>query len=215
MERAAKRGAPGADRRRQAVLAGHEGDVVTAIALVVDPVPDVRAAALGALVRLGAADDAVMVAALADTDPLVRRRAVSLAARGGRPSRAVIDALVSTLHDVDASVAEAAAFGLGEIGSDCPVAAVTALETMSARHDSPLCREAAVAALGAIGARRSLPAVLARLADTANIRRRAAVALAAFDDPAADDALRRCRDDRDWQVRQVAEELLDASPPGR
>jgi HEAT repeat protein len=40
------------------------------------------------------------------------------------------------------------------------------------------------------------------------VRRRAAVALAAFAGPSVEAALRRCLDDRDWQVRQVAEDLL-------
>jgi len=75
-------------------------------------------------------------------------------------------------------------------------------------HDDPLCREAAVAALGAIGDRAGLPAVLAALDDKPAIRRRAAVALAAFEGPEVDAALKRCLDDRDWQVRQVAEDLL-------
>jgi hypothetical protein len=39
------------------------------------------------------------------------------------------------------------------------------------------------------------------------------VALAAFEGPAVDEALRRSADDRDWQVREVAEILLD--PPTR
>jgi HEAT repeat protein len=52
--------------------------------------------------------------------------------------------------------------------------------------------------------------VIAALDDKPAIRRRAAAALAGFDDPSADAALERCLDDRDWQVRQVAEELLDA-----
>ena len=80
---------------------------------------------------------------------------------------------------------------------------------VASEHTSPLCREAAVAALGAIGAPDTLAVVLAALDDTANIRRRAAIALAAFDDPAAEEGLRRCLGDRDWQVRQAAEELLD------
>jgi len=50
--------------------------------------------------------------------------------------------------------------------------------------------------------------VLAALDDKPAIRRRAAVALAAFEGPEVDAALKRCLDDRDWQVRQVAEDLL-------
>jgi HEAT repeat protein len=75
-------------------------------------------------------------------------------------------------------------------------------------HDSPLVREAAVAALGAVGAPETLAVVLDALGDTVNIRRRAAIALAAFDDPAAEEGLRRCLGDRDWQVRQAAAALL-------
>jgi HEAT repeat protein len=74
-----------------------------------------------------------------------------------------------------------------------------------------VCREAAVAALGAVGSPPTLAVVLAALDDTPNIRRRAAIALAAFDDPRAEDGLRRCLDDRDWQVRQAAEDLLTES----
>ena len=62
--------------------------------------------------------------------------------------------------------------------------------------------------MGAVGAADTLAVVLAALDDTANIRRRAAIALVAFDDPLADEGLRRCLGDRDWQVRQAAEELL-------
>ena len=62
---------------------------------------------------------------------------------------------------------------------------------------------------GAIGDERALPAVLAALEDRPAVRRRAAIALAAFEDPTAEEGLRRCLQDRDWQVRQVAEELLD------
>lgn len=79
-------------------------------------------------------------------------------------------------------------------------------------HPDPLCREAAVASLGAIGDRAGLPAVLAALADKPAVRRRAATALAAFDGPEVDAALHRCLVDRDWQVRQVAEDLLAVDP---
>ena len=87
--------------------------------------------------------------------------------------------------------------------------AVPALAAPAAAHDDVRCREAAVAALGAIGDPHGLPAVLAALADKPTVRRRATVALAGFDDPASN---RRCappREDRDWQVRQAADELLD------
>ena len=60
----------------------------------------------------------------------------------------------------------------------------------------------------AIGDALGLPAVLLALNDKPTIRRRATVALAGFDDPRVDIALRRAAQDRDWQVRQAADELL-------
>jgi HEAT repeat protein len=70
-----------------------------------------------------------------------------------------------------------------------------------------------VAALGAIGDPAGLPAVLSALTDVATVRRRATVALAGFDDPRVTTALRAATDDRDWQVRQAAGELLDEPTP--
>jgi HEAT repeat protein len=190
------------DRRRRVALAGHTGDRDGARAGLSDPHPAVRATALGALERLGGLEDADLVAALTDPDPSVRRRSCELAA--GRPG---ID-VRSGLQDRDASVVEMTAWTLGEQGSSAPVAALAALAAPVGGHPEPLCREAAVAALGAIGDPAGLAAVLAALDDKPAIRRRAAVALAAFEGPSVDAALRRCLDDRDWQVRQVAEDLL-------
>jgi HEAT repeat protein len=70
-----------------------------------------------------------------------------------------------------------------------------------------LCREAGVAALGAIGDERGLPAILAGCADRVTVRRRAVLALAPFNGPEVDAALAAALSDRDWQVRQAAEDL--------
>ena len=75
-------------------------------------------------------------------------------------------------------------------------------------HDDALVREAAVAALGAIGDDAALDVVLAATQDKPAVRRRAVIALAAFEGQAVDEALRQALTDRDWQVRQAAEELL-------
>ncbi len=74
-------------------------------------------------------------------------------------------------------------------------------------HPDPLCREAAVAALGAIGDPGGLPAILTATSDKPAVRRRAVLALAPFSGPEVEAALDRARSDRDWQVRQAAEDL--------
>ncbi len=190
------------DRRRTVAVAGHLGDVATARAGLADPAPTVRATALGALARIGTLGDDDLASGLRDVDPLVRRRAAELAA--GHPGVPVADGL----DDADPSVVEMVAWSLGEREEVGAVGALARLVPAEGGHPDPLCREAAVAALGAIGDPDGLPAVLAALDDKPAVRRRAAVALAAFEGPEVEAALRRCLDDRDWQVRQVAEDLL-------
>ena len=189
-------------RRRRVAVAGHTGDLATARAGLVDPAPTVRSTALGALERLGVLGRDDLVTGLADPDPSVRRRSAELAATH-------LDVpVVGLLADPDPSVVEMTAWSLGEREESTAVAALAALVPSDDGHADPLCREAAVAALGAIGDPAGLVAVLAALEDKPAVRRRAAVALAAFDGPEVETALRRCLDDRDWQVRQVAEDLL-------
>jgi HEAT repeat protein len=189
-------------RRRSVVLAGYVGDRSSARAGLADHAAAVRASAYGALDRLGALTEADLRAALADPAPSVRRRGCELAT----PFKAVD--VSARLEDDDPSVVEMAAWVCGERGDTSSVPALAALATVTSGHADPLCRESAVAAIGAIGDRAGLSAVLAALDDKPAIRRRAAVALAAFEGPEVDAALRRCLEDRDWQVRQVAEDLL-------
>jgi len=217
MEPAPSRGAPEpvATRRRRVVLAGHRSDHGEASAALNDPHPAVRAAALGALARLGALDDGVVREALEDPDPSVRRRACTVAGRTPDPWRRerLVPAVLAATADPEPSVVESAAWALGELGPGADGTVVAALARLVAGHPSPACREAAVAALGAIGAPDSLAVVLSALDDTPAIRRRTAVALAGFDDPRAEEGLRRCLADRDWQVRQAAEDLLGENLP--
>ena len=77
---------------------------------------------------------------------------------------------------------EAAAWASGERRPPEP-GVVAALATVTTGHDDPICREAAVAALGAIGDPAGLPAVLAATSDRPTVRRRAVLALAPFDGP--------------------------------
>lgn len=192
-----------ARRRREVALAGHGGDPEGVRRFLHDPSPEVRATALTALARLGAAGPADLDTMLSDADPRVRRRACDVAV-----GVAGVD-LVPVLGDDDPSVVEVAAWALGERGEG-NADAVAALALVATEHDDPLGREAAVAALGALGDPAGLHAILAALADKPAVRRRAVIALAPFDGPEVDAALRRALDDRDWQVRQVAEDLLNA-----
>jgi HEAT repeat protein len=191
-------------RRRQAAVAGHAGDVETARRLLDDEDAGVRATALAALDRAGALDAATLAAALDDPDAPVRRRALALVA--SRPG----DDAPSARHllgDPDAVVAETAAWAMGE-RQPPEEGAAAALADLATSHPEHLVREAAVAAIGAIGDPVGLAAVLAALEGRATLRRRAVLALAAFEGPEVDAALRRALDDRDRQVRQAAEDLI-------
>ena len=84
---------------------------------------------------------------------------------------------------------------------------VHALSHCATSHGDALCREAAVAALGSIGDPRGKQAVLCATTDKATVRRRAVIALAAFSGADVIAALDAALTDRDWQVRQAAEDL--------
>jgi HEAT repeat protein len=191
------------ERRRAVIVAGHQGDADTASNHLGDEDPDVRAAALSALERCGALTNEHVIVAMGDNAPVVRRWAADAAGR--RPQ---ID-LLPLLDDDDTTVVEVAAWACGEQEqvSDVVLARVISLAT----SDEQLVREAAAAALGAIGDIRGLPAVIAACADKPHVRRRAVLALAPFDGPEVDAAIERALSDRDWQVRQAAEDLRRAA----
>jgi HEAT repeat protein len=191
------------DSRRAVALAGHLGDEGPARAGLDDPAPTVRATALGALARLQRLSFDDIGRAAADPDGSVRARAAELSAAYGGPAVAL---LITSLKDEESRVTESGCFALGEIGPDASPA-VPALEAVVRDHPDPLCREAAVAALGAVGAPEGLPAILAATSDKPAVRRRAVLALAPFSGPGVDAALERALTDRDWQVRQAAEDL--------
>lgn len=192
-----------ARRRRRVALAGHSGDEGSVRAHLSDPAPGVRAAALGALRRIPNLTATDLAAALRDPAVGVRRRACELAAT-------VPDAdLEPCLSDSDPAVVEVAAWAMGERGEGRHV---PALAELAAHHPEAACRESAVAALGAIGDSRGLPAILRALGDRPAVRRRAVIALAPFEGPAVEDGLNRACRDRDWQVRQAAEDLISPHP---
>jgi HEAT repeat protein len=188
-----------------------------------DPDARGRAAALAALVRLAPGRTAVAAQVLevwsttvADSAPAVRRRAADVApALAGvalevglmSAPRSVATALIERLSDDDSTVVVAAAWALGELGLPTAGDAVQTLAALTTGSPDPTVREAVVAALGALGDPAGLPAILTACSDRPPIRRRAVLALAAFDGPEVDAALEAASTDRDWQVRQAAEDL--------
>ena len=188
---------------RSVVVAGHVGDVETARAGLASVDPGVRAAALGALDRLDALDTDTITAALSDADVAVRRRAAELAA-----TYPTVD-LLAVLDDPDDRVVEVAAWACGEHESRRDAIVERLVELAGAAED-PLVRESAVAALGAIGDERGLAAIIVACSDKPAVRRRAVLALAPFDGAEVDAAIERALVDRDWQVRQAAEDLRRA-----
>jgi HEAT repeat protein len=188
---------------RSVAVAGHTGDVETARSGLASTDPGIRAAALGALERLQALDPDTIADALRDVDVAVRRRAAEVAAT--HPS---VD-LLSSLHDADDRVVEVAAWACGEHESRRDEI-VERLVELAGSADDPLVRESAVAALGAIGDERGLDAIIAACADKPAVRRRAVLALAPFDGDEVDATIERALVDRDWQVRQAAEDLRRA-----
>lgn len=188
--------------------AGHTGDIVTVRRGLSDPDPAVRGAALNGLCRLGHLKEAELMAGLADESAAVRRRAAEVSWRSGLTAAIVVPLLTARLADEN-EVVEATCYSLGELQA---TEAVESLGEIASHHEDPLCREAAVAALGAIGDPAGLQFVLVGLKDRPPVRRRAVIALAAFEGDEVEEALTAALSDRDWQVRQAAEDLLGARP---
>lgn len=200
---------PIAQRRRTAALAGHLDDVDGARALTSDADEKVRATAYAALGRLDRLDAADLTAALADQSPYVRRRAATLAADATERDTVFASLFGLLSDDDDDLVVEAAAWSFGEWAQDNPGLdrTIAELARQSEFSEEPLVREAAAAALGAIGDERGLPAILRACTDKPAVRRRAVLALAPFDGPEVEAAIDKALADRDWQVRQAAEDL--------
>ncbi len=164
-----------------------------------------RTAAL-ALARTG--DESTLDQLLRHLDAEVRLAALW----GAAPQAVGVDRARRLLSDAEPLVVEAACWVLGELSAG---EALDELRDVATTHADARCREAAIAALGAIGDRRTLDVVLgAASSDKPAIRRRALVALCGFDDPRVHDALVRATLDRDRTVRSVARDLLRDGVPG-
>ena len=197
------------------IRASHQGDVDLLRGALGDTNAHHRVLAVSGLSKMGAATSADMSVASLDTDRSVRHRVAQL---GARDESVSVPILLALLEDDEFAVAETAAWALGERFEGCtdtlldPLV-LDALCRFAGNHPHPMVRESCVAALGAIGDDRGLPAILAGCRDKPAVRRRAVLALAPFDGNDVDAALRGALTDRDWQVRQAAEDLLGVAGP--
>ena len=190
------------DARFEVIAAGFSGNQSVAESGLRSPDGSTRASALRALARLDVLSPDIVNEFLHDEDPEVRRTAVELAA----PFTSVL--VHSLIDDKDVFVAEMTAWCLGErvpIKDD----EINILIDRTTSHAEAVVREACAAALGSIGDERGLPAILVACSDKPAVRRRAILALAPFEGDDVDAALTKALDDRDWQVRQNAEDLLN------
>ena len=173
-----------------------------------DTVPDAR---LTPLERIAKAEDertladGVLVRALADADPALRRRAAL--AVGRLQDTAGTAPLLALLDDPDAETRREAAFALGQIGLAHPAApgrsaaARAALERLATGGD-PATVELAIEALGKLGDRAATPRVVSCLeSGDPRLRGTAAVALWRLADSTAIDPLLERLDDADAGVR--------------
>jgi len=185
----------------EVLLAGHEGNSELLRTAFADTSDHIRSLALHGLLKNNALTDEHIRSAETDTARLVRHRLAQLGAIEPRINLSIL------LRDVDFAVAETAAWSLGERVDVTPEEFALLLEG-GAHHDHAIVRESCIAALGAIGDPRAVPVILQGCTDKPAVRRRAILALAPFEGPEVRTAWETALLDRDWQVRQAAEDLL-------
>ena len=190
----------GIKRRQQLVQLAREGDLSLAREFFSDDDPRVRASSIAVLSENDALDESIIALGLSDRHPLVRMSMARAAAQNSSIS------VLTLLSDEDPAVVEIACGAAGE-QTERNDSIIEALSGIALEHEDALCRESAVAALGALGDVRGLESILEATQDIATVRRRAVIALAPFEGQAVTDALQLALSDRDWQVRQAAEDL--------
>ena len=190
----------GIERRQQLVQLAREGDLSLAREFFSDDDPRVRASSIAVLSENDALDESLIALGLSDCHPLVRMSMARAAAQNSSIS------VLTLLSDEDPAVVEIACWAAGE-QTERNDSIIEALSGIALEHEDALCRESAVAALGALGDVRGLESILEATQDIATVRRRAVIALAPFEGQAVTDAFQLALSDRDWQVRQAAEDL--------
>jgi HEAT repeat protein len=188
--------------RFDVIAAGFSGDSAVALEALQHEDGTVRASALRALARIGTLTAEILAPFIQDSHIETRRTAVELAV----PFPSVF--VHQCIDDSDVFVAEMAAWCIGERTPASDIEIETLIDRTTS-HDQAVVREACAAALGSLGDERGLPAILAACTDKPAVRRRAVLALAPFEGDEVDAALHHALEDKDWQVRQNAEDLLN------
>jgi len=188
--------------RFDVIAAGFSGDSAVALEALQHEDGTVRASALRALARIGTLTAEILSPFIQDSHIETRRTAVELAV----PFPSVF--VHQCIDDLDVFVAEMAAWCVGERTPASDIEIETLIDRTTS-HDEAVVREACAAALGSLGDSRGLPAILAACSDKPAVRRRAILALAPFEGDEVDATLQRALEDKDWQVRQNAEDLLN------
>ncbi len=188
--------------RFDVIAAGFSGDSSVALEALRHGDGTVRASALRALARIGTLTAEILAPFVRDSHIETRRTAVELAV----PFPSVN--VHQCIDDPDVFVAEMAAWCMGERSPASDIEIETLIDRTTS-HSEAVVREACAAALGSLGDERGLPAILAACSDKPAVRRRAILALAPFEGDDVDAALQRALEDKDWQVRQNAEDLLN------
>ena len=201
-----------AERRRQAILARYENSELEESEItgfLNDTAAVVREAALATVVKLNLDAEKHIVNAFNDDDHGVRKRAIELVIDLS-DNQDYISKILVLLDDSSTFVVETVCWVIGEIGNNYENVAevISKVSQIALTHDDSLCREAAVACLGSLGHIDGLATLLRVLDDKPNVRRRATLALAPFEGPEVEEALKRKLKDRDLQTRQAAEDLL-------
>ncbi len=189
------------DVLRDTVLAGYTRDRALIDRAICHTNARIRAAAINASIRTGETSVETLQKLLLDPSPEVR-----LAVIRASISIPELDIYCLLELEADPQVLEAIIFSLGERKE---YRAHTDLCKIAVSHTDPLCREAAIAALANLQMEESLETLIKASSDRAPVRRRVAIALSYFDNPLATKCLEMLSQDRDWQTKKIAKELLN------
>jgi HEAT repeat protein len=202
-------GSPDVEERRDALTQlgsmNHPSAARAAVSALNDPLPIVRATAAAAILAMPTEESAgSLIPMLSDRDEFVRREVAY--ALGRTRSRTAVSPLVELLlNDKIDGVRGAAAVGLGGIADERAVASLSFVldpqfglpaskkSRRSRREQNPFVLRAAARALGQIGSRAGVPALITALQDEkadSDVRRESATALGMIADPATAPALR-------------------------